>query len=320
MKFFFLFIALSIISLLVTAVIVFLALNRPVDSNVTTEVIFVVNQGEGINSIGKRLEEEGLIRNRYIFIFEVRRLALGPKIQAGDFRLSKTLTPEQIANELTTGTLDVWIKILEGWRAEEIAQALKEKIPTYENTWVLELKKREGYLFPDSYLVPKNADVALVIKILTENFTMKLATLKADMRSNELSLEDSITLASIVEREAQFDEDRPIIAGILLNRLQIGMALQADATVQYALGFQPQEKDWWKKNLTKEDLQINSPYNTYRFPNLPPKPIANPGFASLKAALNPSQTDYLYYLHDSTGKTHYAKTLDEHNANINKYL
>lgn len=316
----FLVIIIAIISILLTSFIIFFNLGQPVDKNDNAPVIFVVNQGEGINSIAKRLEEEGLIRNRFMFVFEVRRLGLAPKIQAGDFRLSKSQTPQQIANNLTTGTLDIWVRILEGWRGEEIAQLLKGKIPTYENAWVLRLKEQEGHLFPDTYLIPKNADIALIVKILTGNFNTKLATLKADVRSNGLSLEDSITLASIVEREAQFDEDRPIIAGILLNRLKIGMALQADATVQYALGYQLHEKDWWKKSLTKEDLTVNSPYNTYRFPGLPPKPIANPGAASLKAAFNPAPTDYLYYLHDSTGKTHYAETLDEHNANISKYL
>lgn len=297
-----------------------LYLSQPVNKNDQTPIIFVVNQGEGVNSIAKRLEREGLIRNRFVFVLEVKRLGIASKIQAGDFRLTKSETPSQIAKDLTTGTLDVWVRLLEGWRAEEIAKILKEKIPTYENAWVLRLKKHEGYLFPDTYLIPKAADIALVIKILTSNFDSKLKSLQPDIGKNKSTLEESLILASIVEREARFDIDRPIIAGILFNRLKIGMALQADATVQYALGFQKDEKDWWKKNLTKDDLAINSPYNTYKFPGLPPKPIANPGLASLKATLNPTQTDYLYYIHDREGRTHFAKTLEEHNANIAKYL
>lgn len=295
-------------------------LKQTVDPKDKNQHIFVVNQGEGVNAIAKRLEQEGFIRNRFVFLLEVKRLGLGTKIQAGDFRLSKSMAPAQIAKELTTGTLDVWVQIIEGWRAEEVGAVLKEKVPTYENSWVLALKKQEGKLFPDTYLIPKNADIALVIKILAENFDRKIENLKPNVGKNGLTLEQNVTLASIVEREALFDEDRPLIAGVLLNRLQLGMALQADATVQYALGFQPQEKDWWKKNLTKEDLTINSPFNTYRFPGLPPKPIANPGLASIKASLNPTDTDYLYYIHDKTGKTHFAKTLDEHNENIRKYL
>ena len=114
--------------------------------------------------------------------------------------------------------------------------------------------------------------------------------------------------------------DRPVVAGILLNRLNAGIALQIDATVQYALGYQLEEKDWWKKALTNEDLQVNSPFNTYRHPGLPPKPISNPGLSAIKAAFNPTDTNYLYYVSDKKGHLHYAKTLEEHNANITKYL
>lgn len=310
----------TFIGIAIVTSLVFFSLGQPVDKNDKTPIIFVVNQGEPVRSIANRLQEEGLIHNNLIFLLTVKRLGLEQKIQAGDFRLSKDLTPSQIAQELTTGSLDVWVQIIEGVRAEEIAEILKEKITTYENTWVRELKQREGYLFPDTYLIPKDTDVDLIITILTDNFDTKLTPLQKDIGKNGLSLEESIILASIVEREALFDEDRPIITGILLNRLQIGMALQADATVQYALGFQPEENDWWKTNLTKEDLTINSPFNTYRRPGLPPRPISNPGLLSIKAVLSPVNTDYLYYLHDSTGKTHYAETLEEHNGNIKKYL
>lgn len=316
-----LFIPFTIIGVVVTGIaLVFFSFAQPVDKNDKTPVIFVVNPGEPVRSIANRLEKEGLVRNGLVFLLTVKRLGLEQKIQAGDFRLSKDKTPEEIANELTTGTLDVWIQIIEGLRAEEIAEILKEKIPTYENTWVTQLRQNEGRLFPDTYLIPKDADSNLIVAILTNNFDEKIAPFLESSGENGLSLEESIILASIVEREALFDEDRGIIAGILLNRLRIGMALQADAAVQYALGFQPEEKDWWKKSLTKDDFQVNSPFNTYRRPGLPPKPISNPGLASLKAVFTPTDTDYLYYLHDSTGRTHYGKTIEEHNENIQKYL
>lgn len=311
---------LCLISLLLVAALIIVTLREPVSIKDKAQTVFVVNPGEGVSSIAKRLEQQGFIHNRFIFLFEVKRLGLVSKIQAGDFRLSRSETPAQIALDLTKGTLDVWIQIIEGLRAEEIAKLLQEKLPTYEDTWIGVLKKNEGYLFPDTYLIPKDADIKLIVKILRGNFDTKMQASQPDVGKNGLSLEDSIILASIVEREGLFDEDRPVIAGILLNRLKLGMALQADATVQYALGYQAAEKDWWKKNLTRADLAINSPYNTYKFPGLPPGPIANPGLVSLRAAFNPTDTDYLYYLHDKTGHTHYAKTLEEHNANIAKYL
>lgn len=294
---------------------------QPVNKNDKTPIIFVVNQGEGINSIAQRLEQQGLVRSRFVFIFEVRRLGLGPKIQAGDFRLYKSASAAQIAKELTSGTLDVWVTIIEGLRADEIAEILKDKLPTYENSWVLQLRKQEGYLFPDTYLIPKDADINLVLNIFQENFDKKIASLSLGTAKNGLSFEDAIILASIVEREARSYEVKKQVAGILLKRLNIGMKLDADATVQYALGFVPEQKNWWKRGLTFADLEIRSPYNTYRNAGLPPTPISSPGLLSLQAAFNANpSTPYLYYLHDNLGNSYYAKTLEEHNSNKTKYL
>jgi UPF0755 protein len=153
------------------------------------------------------------------------------------------------------------------------------------------------------------------------NFDKKVtAAMRLDAAKTGITFDQTITLASLVEREGRTDADRPMIAGILLNRLHQKMPLQVDATLQYALGYQPFEKSWWKKELTDDDKKINSAYNTYANPGLPPGPIANPGLASIKAAIYPTATDYLYYLHDSTGAIHYAKTVEEHNANVRKYL
>ncbi|MCL4387469.1 endolytic transglycosylase MltG, partial [Patescibacteria group bacterium] len=126
-------------------------------------------------------------------------------------------------------------------------------------------------------------------------------------------------VAYLIEREAKKDEDRPLVASVILNRFNIGMKLDIDATIQYALGYQEDEKRWWKKSLTLDDIKLNSPYNTYRVSGLPPTPISNPGLASLQAVVNPSDTNYLYYITDSKGINHYGKTLEEHNANIQKY-
>lgn len=284
----------------------------PVNKESKETKIFVIQKGEGLRSIARRLKEEKLIKDPIVFFILVQKLNLADKIQAGDFRLSPSMEAQKLAQELTHGTLDVWVTIPEGLRSEEIAQILKEKVPSFTDNWALELKKNEGYLFPDTYLIPKDADINLVIKIMRDNFEEKWKKLKSDKKVGEV-----VILASIVEREAKFAEDRPVVAGILTNRLRLGMPLQADATVQYARG--EIDNNWWEK-LTPEDLKINSPFNTYLNYGLPPSPIANPGFDVLKAAATPAKTNYLYYLSSKDGRMHYAETLEEHHQNIEKYL
>jgi UPF0755 protein len=149
---------------------------------------------------------------------------------------------------------------------------------------------------------------------MTDTFSAKTSGLTP--KGSNLTFVEAVTLASIIERETKTDAERPIVAGILINRLNAGMPLQVDAAVQYAIGT---SKDWWPI-LGLTDLKINSPFNTYKFAGLPPAPIANPGLSSLKAAFAPTATSYWYYIHDSTGQIHYAKTLAEHNANIAKFL
>jgi UPF0755 protein len=126
-------------------------------------------------------------------------------------------------------------------------------------------------------------------------------------------------LASLIEREARHAEDRPMVASVIYNRLNEGMKLDIDATLQYILGYQKDQKRWWKEGLTNQDKQLNSPFNTYKVAGLPPRPISNPGIASLKAALNPSSSPFFYYITDSSGTNRYAETLEEHEDNISKY-
>jgi UPF0755 protein len=149
---------------------------------------------------------------------------------------------------------------------------------------------------------------------MTETFTAKTQGLT--VQGSNLTFSQAVILASLLERETKTDTERPIVAGILINRLNLGMPLQVDASVQYAVGT---PADWWPI-ITLNDLKVNSLYNTYKYAGLPPAPIANPGLSSFKAALNPAQTDYLYYISDTSGQIHYAKTLAEQNANIAKYL
>lgn len=287
---------------------------NPTNKNST---IFVVQKGDGVREIANRLKSKGLIKSRIVFFLLVRQLNLDKKIEAGDFRLSPSMSASEIAQNLTHGTLDIWTTISEGKRSAEVAEILKEKIPTYDSSWIDILVAQEGYLFPDTYLIPKDASIKNIVAQMRNNFEQKYESL--DTSKATLSKNGVVILASLVEREAKFPEDRPLVASVLLNRFEIGMKLDIDATIQYALGYSKEEKNWWRKNLTFEDLKINSPYNTYRNTGLPPTPIANPGIDALNAVINPENTDFLYYISDNTGHLHFAKTLGEQNANIKKY-
>ncbi|MBI3342996.1 endolytic transglycosylase MltG [Candidatus Gottesmanbacteria bacterium] len=284
-----------------------------------TPKIFVVRRGEGVKSVAARLASEGLIRSPTGFYLLVKSMGIERDLEAGDYRLNPTMNAATLARELTHGTLDAWVTTLEGWRVEEVAAKLTRELDIPESEFVK--VAREGYMFPDTYLVPRDATVGAVAALFRTTFDQKVdASLRSDAKKTGLSLDEVITLASIVEREGRTSEDRPVIAGILRKRLENAWPLQADATLQYALGYQVREKTWWKKGLTEEDKKITSPYNTYLHPGLPPGPIANPGLASIKAVIYPKETVYWYYLHDPDGGAHYAKTIEEHNSNIAKYL
>lgn len=282
--------------------------------------IFIIAKGEGLGEVAQRLEQEKLIRSSLAFQFLATKLGISRKIQAGDFRLNPKMSAEEIAQELTHGSLDRWVTIIEGLRREEIGQSLASNFQFPDSNFqyeefLEETKNLEGKLFPDTYLLPKEADAKKMIEVLTKNFQKKTPQ----------PTKEVLILASIIEREARHSEDRPIVAGILLKRLEEGWPLQADATVQYAVASakckaQSAKCEWWPKSLTREDLKIKSLYNTYLYQGLPPGPICNPGLASIEAVLNSQETDYWFYLSDTQGIIHYAKTAEEHQENIEKYL
>ncbi len=288
----------------------------PVNASDKSGRIFVVKKGDTIRDIASNLKKENFIRDPVVFFLLVKRLGLDQRVQAGDFRLSSSMTAEQIAEQLKHGVLDIWVTIPEGIRTDEIADILQDKLPQYQSSWRVALEKQEGYLFPDTYLIPKDADINLIIKTLRNNFENKYASTLGQKQLNKIKI---VTIASLIEREARFDEDRQLVSSVIINRLSLGMPLQIDATIQYALGYQKAEKNWWKKELSFDDLKIDSPYNTYKLTGLPPTPISNPGVHTLQAAANPPNTEYLYYITDKKGHNHYAKTLAEHEANKRKY-
>jgi UPF0755 protein len=314
---------LIIAALLLTALIVagqlwFKEATSPASSDSKEQKIFVIKKGEGIRQIAERLKAEGLIRSPLAFYLVIRKGNLAKDIQAGDFKLSPSMSADEMALELTHGTIDIWITIPEGWRNGQIAMLLASELGIGEEEFLS--LAREGYMFPDTYLAPKEASASAIVDILKRTFNQKVREdLKSEIDRSNLSLDKIVILASIVEREAKDDKDRPLIAGVLKNRLDIGMPLQADATLQYIKGYDERTGNWWTP-VVSQDKEIDSRFNTYKYNGLPPAPISNPGLASIKAAANPSKTDYIYYLSEDNGTTHYAKTLQEHNANIRKYL
>ena len=288
-------------------------------SESSKERIFVVKSGESPAVISQKLQKEGLIRNAFVFRVYLKLTGLDKQIQAGSFRLSPEQSVKEISLSLTKGRLDKWVTIIEGLRKEEIATTLKKDFDIDKEKFLR--AAREGELFPDTYLIPVGADEEKILAVLDTNFEKKFSDdLRAKATKNGLTQKEVLTLASIVEREARSKEERPVIAGILIKRWREGMSIAADATVQYALGYSNEEKNWWRKNLTEEDLKINSPYNTRIKTGLPPGPICNPGLASIKAVVSPGESPYYFYLHDEDGKVHYARTFAEHQQNIRKYL
>lgn len=284
--------------------------------------VFIIPKGQAIKTIASRLEKDGFIKKDLAFILTVKLAKLENEIQAGSFEISPSMTVKEIASEFTKGTNDIWITIPEGWRREEIADYLaSEDLPAFNKVEFLSLTEDlEGRLFPDTYLVPKTIDSQGLVNIFAQTFEKKvIKDLASEIEKTSLSLDETITLASLVQRESRGFEEMKEVAAVLYNRLKINMALQVDASLQYVKGFDNESKSWWASPLA-EDKEFDSPFNTYKYPGLPPKAICNPGLDALKAVLSPGENNYLYYLHDHQGTIHFATDLAGHNQNIKKYL
>lgn len=291
----------------------------PVDKKNAGVTVFVIQKGEGLSSIIKRLASEDLIRNKIVFYAIALQKGIEKRVQAGEFKLSKSMTALQIADAVTHGTADEWVTVVEGLRKEEIAQKLTETFTFSEIDFIQQAK--EGQLFPDTYLIPKTASVEAIITLMENNFKKKMAEARKLYPFEKRSEREVLILASLIEREAKFADDRRLVASIILKRVQNDWPLQIDATIQYGLGYQRKEKTWWKRELALEDLKVDNTYNTYERKGLPPAPICNPGIDSIKAALAADpNTPYWYYVNDKKGRIRVAKTLEEHNANIHMYV
>ena len=286
-------------------------------------VLVTVPRGASARQIGELLAQRHVVRYAAGFALAARLEGVGDKMRSGRYELSPAMPPRQIAQLIALGhTASDFVTVPEGYTVAQIANRLAEHDLAPEDEFLTLARTRgrtfhvagwtppndnlEGYLFPDTYRVPRGTTARQVIELMLGNFGHRvLAPHQADFARYPGGLAAAITLASLVEREAETDADRPLIASALDNRLRQGMRLQCDATVQYAL---PEHKS----RVLYRDLRVDSPYNTYLHAGLPPTPIASPGMPSIEAALHPAKTAYLYYVARPDGSHIFSATLAEH--------
>ncbi len=311
---------------------------QPVEATSDAEpVIVTIPTGATTQEIGTILEEQGLIRHAGIFSYYVRYRGIGNRLQAGDYRLTPGQSVDDILETIVQGKTYVktfTFTIPEGFTVKQIADRLSEQGLIDRDTFLKEVNegdfayefvsnipedprmeyRLEGYLYPKTYEMKKGASEHEIIDRMLQQFEKEWnETWNSNLQENGITLHEAVTLASIIEREVQSDQERSMVAGVYYNRLRDQMLLQADATIQFIFGEQ-------KETVTYDDLKIDHPYNTYLYPGLPPGPIANPGFMALEAAANPESHEYYYYVtkKDGSGEHYFARTFAEHQQNIAK--
>lgn len=286
-------------------------------------IIFAVKSGLSDDQIGTSLQKLGIIRSSYFFKFYSVLSLKHSQLQAGEYNLSPKMSIYEIANKMAQGdVIRENIAILEGWTIKDISRYLESKGICKQDYFISLTKKDysdefdflqdkpknadlEGYLFPDTYQIDGGVTCENILTAMLSNFDKKLTPeLRAEIKNQKKSIFDIVTMASILEKEVRTLDDKKIVAGILWKRISIGMPLQLDSTVIYITG----KSD---ANLTTKDIQIDSPYNTYKYKGLPKGPISNPGISSITAAIYPTKTNYWFFLTD--GKTIFSETLEQHN-------
>ncbi len=296
----------------------------------TGEQFVDIPPGESTRGIGRRLVAAGVVRDELTFRLAVRWHARGRSLKAGEYRFSEPATPTAVIDRLARG--DVYLlplTIPEGLTAEEMARVFEQSGLGPASAFVAAAREPaairdidpdadslEGYLFPDTYHLPRRTDGEALVDRMVRRFKAVFdEDLRARVKASGLTVRQVMSLAALVEKETARGEERPLVAAVYRNRLRIGMPMQADPTVVYAL----KRAGRWNGNIRKADLQIDSPYNTYRYPGLPPGPIASPGKASIEAVLSPAPVDYLYFVSRNDGSHAFATTLAEHNRNVQRW-
>jgi UPF0755 protein len=300
-----------------------------------SEISLTIDQGESVPSIIGQLWEAGLISNPGVFRSYLQYTGLDTSLKAGEYKLSPTMSAIEIAQAIQSSiSADITLTILLGWRLEEIANSLSsagfnilpeeflQSVHThpegYSFSSCMSVDLLEGFLFPGSYTFPRETTMKELLPQVLMNFEAQVSSeLRNGFTTQGLDLCQAVTLASIVQREAVLDEEMPLIASVFYNRLNSGAVLASDPTVQYALGFNQSQGTWWTNPLSVQDLQVDSPYNTYVHQGLPPGPISNPGLAALRAVAFPADTPYYYFRAacDGSGRHLFAETYAEHLTN-----
>ncbi len=306
-------------------------LHQPYSDYPDDELLITIEPGIGAGTILARLESGGVLADaRLARAFLVYRLG-DPSLKAGEYRFTEPLNTPQVLDKLIRGRVETYpVTLIEGLTLDEIADTLAAKGFGDAETFRLEIRRSdliadldpkaenlEGYLYPDTYNFARGTAeseiVATLVRTFRRRFTAEVVPLLGG--AAERTVRELVTLASIVEKEAQVDDERDRIAGVYANRLRIGMALYADPTVIYAIKLQGR----WDGNLRRKDLKLDSPYNTYVYPGLPPGPICSPGVASMVAAAAPAEGPHFYFVSRNDGTHVFAKTLAEHNRNVTRW-
>jgi len=309
---------------------VYLRLGEPYRGYDAPEQFVEIPAGAGSRAIGDRLVNAGIVRDALSFRVSLYLSGKGRHLQAGEYRFDRPMKPVEVIDKIARGDVYVInITFPEGLTIAEMGKIFESRglgpasafvaaghDPAPVKTLDPAARDLEGYLFPETYLLPRRTDAAQLAKMMTDRFEHVFSSeLRQAAQARGLTVRQAVTLASIVEKEASRPEERPLVAAVYENRLRIGMALQCDPTVIYALD----RVGKYTGNLRREDLTFDSPYNTYRYPGLPPGPIASPGRASLEAAVHPAQVDFLYFVSRNDGTHEFARTLEEHNRNVQKW-
>jgi UPF0755 protein len=303
---------------------------RPFKGYDAAELFVEVPQGAGSVAIAKRLADAGVVHDVTSFRLALWLTHEGRRLQAGEYRFDRPMTARQVADKIARG--DVYFRPItfpEGLTIKQMAAAYEAKgfgpaaefVAAARNAALVSAidpaaKDLEGYLFPDTYKLPRTSTAPQLVARMVQDFMKALTPQIIEAaEARHLTVRQFVTLASIVEKETGNKEERPLVAAVYSNRLRIGMGLQCDPTVIYALD----RAGLYAGNLTRENLQFDSPYNTYRYAGLPPGPIASPGRASLDATAHPADVSYLYFVSKNDGSHAFATTLEEHNRNVQKY-
>jgi UPF0755 protein len=293
------------------------------------ETSVIVPDGATGSQIAALLQSGGVVRSALAFRALERIEGATNAAKAGEYRFAAHLSAAEVLHRIESGgaQVAVWVTIPEGFSATEIAQRLAQRglaeEPTLQAYFLdqpfevapgVRSRNLEGYLFPDTYLLPLQATPAALAAMMTDRFRQELPRDAASQAKRlGFTLPQVVTLASLIEREAKADDERPLMAGVYYNRLRLGMPLQVDATLEYTFAHH-------KMSITLADLARDTPYNTYLHRGLPPTPIANPGRPSLEAAFHPRPSHYLYYVYKGNGHHAFSRTLAEHEANVARYL